>query len=132
MLDKWHAKTTLLDPNTLARYGACDYYDAMVGSLATQGHVWDSKVNAQESMTQNIEDKRQQISGVSTEEEMVSLLSFQHAYNAASRYINAIDEMLQKTSTTYAPWHILESVDKKYARIKALQIVVDTLEKALD
>ena len=36
------------------------------------------------------------------------------------------------TSTTFAPWHILESVDKKYARIKALQIVVDTLEKALD
>ncbi|MCI9116796.1 polyphosphate:AMP phosphotransferase [Acutalibacter sp. JLR.KK004] len=47
-------------------------------------------------------------------------------------YEMAIDEMLQKTSTTFAPWHILESVDKKYARIKALQIVVDTLEKALD
>ena len=43
-----------------------------------------------------------------------------------------VDEMLQKTSTSFAPWHILESVDKKYARIKALQIVVDALEKALD
>ena len=42
-----------------------------------------------------------------------------------------IDEMIQKTSTTFAPWHILESVDKKYARIKALEIVVDELEKAL-
>ena len=39
--------------------------------------------------------------------------------------------MIQKTSTTYAPWYILESVDKKYARIKALQIVVDALEKSL-
>ena len=29
--------------------------------------------------------------------------------------------MLAKTSTAYAPWHILESVDKKYARIKALK-----------
>ena len=48
------------------------------------------------------------------------------------QYEVAIDEMLQKTSTTYAPWHILESVDKKYARIKALQIVVDALEKRLD
>ena len=28
-------------------------------------------------------------------------------------YEQAVDEMLQKTSTTYAPWHILESVDKK-------------------
>ena len=40
--------------------------------------------------------------------------------------------MLQKTSTTYAPWHVLESVDKKYARLKALRIVIAALEKALD
>lgn len=46
-------------------------------------------------------------------------------------YEAAVDEMLQKTSTTYAPWHILESVDKRYARIKALKIVVAALEKAL-
>ena len=48
------------------------------------------------------------------------------------QYEMAVDEMLQKTSTTYAPWHILESVDKKYARIKALKIVIEALEKALD
>lgn len=46
-------------------------------------------------------------------------------------YEAAVDEMLQKTSTAYAPWHVLESVDKKYARIKALKIVIDALEKAL-
>jgi polyphosphate kinase 2 (PPK2 family) len=38
--------------------------------------------------------------------------------------------MIQKTSTEYAPWHILESVDKKYARIKALRIVIDEIRKA--
>lgn len=47
-------------------------------------------------------------------------------------YEVAVNEMIQKTSTTYAPWHILESVDKKYARIKALKIVIKELEKALD
>ena len=46
-------------------------------------------------------------------------------------YETAVNEMLQKTSTANAPWHILESVDKKYARIKALQITADALEKAL-
>jgi polyphosphate kinase 2 (PPK2 family) len=46
-------------------------------------------------------------------------------------YEEAVDEMLKKTSTTYAPWHILESVDKKYARIKALHIVIDEIEKAI-
>ncbi|MBQ8598143.1 MAG: polyphosphate:AMP phosphotransferase [Lachnospiraceae bacterium] len=47
------------------------------------------------------------------------------------QYEVAIDEMIQKTSTTYAPWHVLESVDKKYARLKALKIVVEELEKVL-
>lgn len=46
-------------------------------------------------------------------------------------YELAVNELIQKTSTTYAPWHILESVDKKYARIKALRIVIEELEKRL-
>ncbi|HIY20018.1 MAG TPA: polyphosphate:AMP phosphotransferase [Candidatus Blautia avistercoris] len=47
-------------------------------------------------------------------------------------YEEAVNEMIQKTSTTYAPWYVLESVDKKYARIKALKIVIKTLKKVLD
>ena len=43
-----------------------------------------------------------------------------------------MNEMLKKTNTTYAPWHVLESNDKKYARIKALKIVIDAIEVALD
>ena len=39
--------------------------------------------------------------------------------------------MMKKTSTTFAPWHVLESNDKKYARIKALKIVVEEIEKKL-
>lgn len=46
-------------------------------------------------------------------------------------YEEAVNEMLQKTSTEYAPWHILESVDKKYARIKALEIVIREIEEKL-
>ena len=46
-------------------------------------------------------------------------------------YEEAVDEMLQKTSTEYAPWYVIESNDKKYARIKTLQLLVDALEKAL-
>lgn len=47
-------------------------------------------------------------------------------------YELAVDEMIAKTSTTYAPWHILESNDKHYARIKALQVVIDAIEKKLN
>ena len=48
------------------------------------------------------------------------------------QYEEAVEEMLQKTSTEYAPWYIIESVDKKYARIRTLQIVTDALEKAVE
>ena len=47
-------------------------------------------------------------------------------------YEGAIDEMIEKTSTTFAPWYVLESVDKKYARIKALKIVIEQIKKALE
>lgn len=47
------------------------------------------------------------------------------------QYEVAVDEMIEKTSTTYAPWHILESVDKKYARVKALEIIIKEIQKRL-
>lgn len=47
-------------------------------------------------------------------------------------YEQAVNEMLQKTSTSYAPWHIIESNCKYYARIKALRILTEALENAID
>ena len=47
------------------------------------------------------------------------------------QYEEAVEDMLRRTSTEYAPWYIIESVDKKYARIRTLQIVTDALERAV-
>ncbi len=47
-------------------------------------------------------------------------------------YEAAINEMIHKTSTTFAPWHILESNNKYYARIKAMRIMVEALDKACE
>lgn len=48
------------------------------------------------------------------------------------QYKSAIDDMFRLTSTTYAPWLVLESDDKRYARIKALRIITDALEERLE
>ena len=48
------------------------------------------------------------------------------------QYEEAVDEMLQKTSTENAPWFIIESNDKKYARIKTLKIIIKALEEACE
>ncbi|MGA1197558.1 MAG: phosphate--AMP phosphotransferase, partial [Candidatus Latescibacterota bacterium] len=47
------------------------------------------------------------------------------------RYREAVDEMLYRTHTSYAPWTIVESNNKLYARIKAMKTVVKALEKHL-
>ncbi|MBQ9388521.1 MAG: phosphate--AMP phosphotransferase [Lachnospiraceae bacterium] len=47
------------------------------------------------------------------------------------KYEEAVNDMLKRTSTAFAPWHIIESYDKKYARIKALRIVRDAMKKAV-
>lgn len=46
-------------------------------------------------------------------------------------YKEAVDEMLFRTSTTFAPWTIVESNFKYYARIKVLKTVIDEVEKKL-
>lgn len=43
----------------------------------------------------------------------------------------AVDEMLHRTSTSYAPWTIVEANCKWHARIKTLKTVVAELEKRL-
>jgi polyphosphate kinase 2 (PPK2 family) len=47
------------------------------------------------------------------------------------RYEQAIDEMLLRTSTPAAPWTVVESEDKRFARIKVLRTVVRRLEEEL-
>ncbi len=47
------------------------------------------------------------------------------------QYEEAVDEMLVRTSTTYAPWIVVEGNDKYYARVKVLKTVVKALEKKI-
>lgn len=46
-------------------------------------------------------------------------------------YEEALEDMIKNTSTSFAPWRILESNDKKYARIKALKIIIQAIEERL-
>lgn len=47
-------------------------------------------------------------------------------------YENAVNEMVKRTSTEFAPWTIVEGNDKKYARIKALKTICKRLEERLE
>jgi polyphosphate kinase 2 (PPK2 family) len=47
-------------------------------------------------------------------------------------YEDAAEEMLVKTSTTLAPWTLVEANDKYWARVKVLSQLVEELSKELD
>ncbi|MDO5410472.1 MAG: polyphosphate:AMP phosphotransferase [Lachnospiraceae bacterium] len=47
------------------------------------------------------------------------------------QYRVAVDEMLLKTSTSFAPWIVVEANNKLYSRIKILETIADTLDAAI-
>lgn len=47
------------------------------------------------------------------------------------QYEDAVNQMLLRTSTDYAPWVVVEGNDKNYARVKVLKTVVDAIEERL-
>ena len=53
--------------------------------------------------------------------------------NIAKRkqYVEAYEDMLDKTDTDYAPWHVIAHDDKRWARLEGLKIVTDTIGKGV-
>ncbi|MGD1877612.1 MAG: polyphosphate kinase 2 family protein [Kiloniellaceae bacterium] len=47
-------------------------------------------------------------------------------------YEEAVEEMVQRTSTKQAPWHVIPSNDKKFARIEALRLITSVLAEGVD
>jgi len=46
-------------------------------------------------------------------------------------YENAIHDMVERTSTRFAPWHLIEGEDKKWGRVKVLETLCAQLEAAV-
>jgi len=49
-----------------------------------------------------------------------------------TQYEQAVGDMLMYTNTDYAPWVVIESNNKKYARVAAIKAVIKQIEKTLD
>ena len=95
----WEEKGMRLTPDTADLCTFKEYYNRMVGNLGTYGNVYQSVASTLSASVLSIETKRQEIIGVSTDEELASMIKYQNAYNAASRYINVIDSMLEHIVT---------------------------------
>jgi flagellar hook-associated protein 1 FlgK len=100
LVAKWKEPFATLSPNTLTMNTFKDYYTAFIGDIATRGEQLKSISDNQAILAGNVDDQRQQVSGVSSDEELTNLIKYQHAYNASSRYITVIDQMLEHILST--------------------------------
>lgn len=100
LLSAWQEPFATLSPNTLTSNNFAGYYTAFIAELANRGDQLNTISTNQESMVNSIDNQRQQVLGVSSDEELANLIKFQHAYNASARYITVIDSMLEHIVTS--------------------------------
>ncbi len=68
------------------------YGDVVAGiGLDVRGN--ETAADAQRQLLSSLEARREEISGVNTDEEMLRLLEYQHLYQAAGRYLQAVSTM---------------------------------------
>lgn len=89
-----------LNPNVTKRTNFIDYYMDLVNQVGGNGFIYRGIYENQQSALESIESSRQQVVGVSSDEELSNMIKFQNAYNASSRYINVISEMLEHIINT--------------------------------
>lgn len=95
LLANWQKPFATVSPNTLTSYNINDYYISFVSEIANRGEQIHTISLNQMSMVSSIDNKRAEITGVSSDEELTNLIKFQHSFNAAARYINVVSEMLE-------------------------------------
>lgn len=93
-------KIYTLNPNVETPLCFRDYYKNLVGQVANSGSVFRGIQESQTVATDALMNAREQVVGVSSDEELTNMIRYQNAYNASSRYINVISEMLEHILST--------------------------------
>jgi len=73
-----------------------NFYRTIIGEIGVQTKEAIQMESNADILVQQAENQRQSVSGVSIDEEMTNMVRFQQSYNAASRYISVMDEVLDK------------------------------------
>ena len=93
-------ETHTLNPNVKTTTNFINFYNNLVSQVATTGDVLSGISENQQITVDNTAAAREQILGVSSDEELSNMIMFQNAYNAASRYINVISELMEHVINT--------------------------------
>ena len=100
LIDAWNADFASLNPESYSVGNFESFYNNFTSDFATIGDVLSDFVDHQQTMVNGYDNQRQQSEGVSSDEELQKMIKYQQSYNAASRYINVVSEMLEHIVTS--------------------------------
>ncbi len=73
-----------------------DFYRAVIGELGQDTQQANIMTQNHQLLVDHLQNRQEQIAGVSLDEESVHLLEYQRTYQAAARVMTTVDEMLDK------------------------------------
>jgi len=71
------------------------YYSGMLGRLGTERNDAASGLNTRLDALQQLKIRQNEVTGVNLDEEIASLIQYQHTYQASARYLTTINTMLE-------------------------------------
>ncbi|MBC8285993.1 MAG: flagellar hook-associated protein FlgK [Nitrospinae bacterium] len=83
-----------LDASGSGTFTFDEFYSSIVSAVGIQSYASRSTLSQQDGILLQLKTRRESISGVSIDEEMINMIKFQQAYNAAARLIGVVDELL--------------------------------------
>lgn len=90
----WDDNSYHLNPSDTTPCTFDDFYIKMLGEVSTVGSVYSTTSQSLQGTTDTIDNNRQSVIGVASDEELANMIKYQSAYNAASRYINVVSSMI--------------------------------------
>ena len=70
-----------------------EFYNALVSAIGIESASAQAGVRQQEGVLLQLNNRRESISGVSIDEELINLVQFQQAFNASARMISLVEEL---------------------------------------
>ncbi|HSW47332.1 MAG TPA: flagellar hook-associated protein FlgK [Phycisphaerae bacterium] len=81
---------------SLGRQSLLDYYNALASNVAVRGASARAGADSADAIVQALTAQRESLSGVSLDEEAISLMRFERAFQAAARYTTTVNQLMQE------------------------------------
>ncbi len=96
---KWDDDSYVLNPADTTPCTYAGFYTKYVGEVANVGSIYKTTSDTLLNTTNAIDNNREAVTGVASDEELTNMIKYQNAYNACSRYVNVLSEMIEHLLT---------------------------------